>query len=816
MVGVVRALLSGNVPWELKSFTFPAGEHQLRWTYSKNASVSAGTDRCWVDTVDISLLPPPVITSASTVPGEEGENFFYQIEADNSPTGFGLTGTLPDGLVFDPVLGVISGIPTGPGTAEVTIEATNDAGTTSAQLTINVTPPVLTLAESVDAEQFTWLTFGQQNWFPQEVVTSDGLHAAQSGDIVDGQSTTIEATVIGPTSLRFRWKVSSEVDCDFLEISIDGSVKARISGDVDWQEQIVAVPSGTRKVRWTYRKDTSITVGADTGWLDQVIFDGAPQFIGSRTVVGKVGVPFAYRIGAVNTPSLYEVSGLPPGLSVESDTGFISGTPTRNGVFPMSVSVSNVSGTVTDAITVTIEPGAAGSDAFSSSTVLEGAWVRLNATNTDATSEAGEPQHGGKPAGHSVWWSWTAPSTGTAVVSTDGSSFDTTLAVYRGDTLAALSLVAQNDNAKRTNTSLVRFAAVAGETYRIAVDGALAGTVVLSITYDTSAVYTALIRRVNDNVLTGYATLKISGSQRYSGSLFLDGFRYSFRGKLDPGAPTNHQLKGKKAPTLALSLTVNPRTGTDIVAGLVQGNSSTNQFTLVRAMSASDILPGAVANYTAAIQTKVTAPTLPGGIGYASFSLSRTGTVKIKGQLGDGQSFSAGGPIDLDGRLAFFAEPYKAGGNLGGYVTFDQAAPVPSAEGALEWKKTTDLKSKTYPSGFAKGAQFNAVRYVRPAKNSPVLSFTAGLVKFFGSDVAVTPGEQQVTISSANKVTAAGGIPGFSASINAKTGLWSGQVQAGSQKVKFAGALLPSEDLGVGVFIGNLQTGSVTLEPVAP
>jgi hypothetical protein len=310
--------------------------------------------------------------------------------------------------------------------------------------------------------------------------------------------------------------------------------------------------------------------------------------------------------------------------------------------------------------------------------------------------------------------------------------------------------------------------------------------------------------------------MKISGSQQYTGTLLLDGFRYSFRGKLDPGAPTNHSLKGKKAPTLALSLTVNPRTGTDIVSGLVQGNSATNQFTLVRAMAAGDVNPNAAANYTAAIQTKVTAPTLPGGIGYASVSVSRTGSVRVKGQLGDGQSFSAGGPIDIDGRLAFYSEPYKGGGNLGGYVSFDQEATVPSATGTLEWRKVSDLKSKTYPGGFGKAAEFRAFRYVAPPRGASPLSFPAGLVQFAGSDVAVTPDQQPVSLAGGKISPTGAGVPGFKASINSKSGLWSGKFQAGGEKLKFSGALLPSENLGVGVFVGDQQSGSVTLEPPAP
>ena len=56
-------------------------------------------------------------------------------------------------------------------------------------------------------------------------------------------------------------------------------------------------------------------------------------------------------------------------------------------------------------------------------------------------------------------------------VDTAGSSFDTLLGVYTGTAVGALTTVASNDDANGTTQSQVSFAAVAGTTYRIAVDG---------------------------------------------------------------------------------------------------------------------------------------------------------------------------------------------------------------------------------------------------------------------------------------------------------------------------------------------------------
>ena len=91
--------------------------------------------------------------------------------------------------------------------------------------------------------------------------------------------------------------------------------------------------------------------------------------------------------------------------------------------------------------------------------------------NFHATHEPGEPNHITVNAVRSAWWHWAAPSNMTARISTDGSDFDTVLAIYTGNAVNALSLVASNNDAGAGNNSLVTFNATGGTTYRIAVDG---------------------------------------------------------------------------------------------------------------------------------------------------------------------------------------------------------------------------------------------------------------------------------------------------------------------------------------------------------
>jgi len=114
---------------------------------------------------------------------------------------------------------------------------------------------------------------------------------------------------------------------------------------------------------------------------------------------------------------------------------------------------------------------------------LNGPAAVLTGSNIAATKQSGEPNHAGANAttGHSVWWKWTAPGSGSTTIDTLGSNFDTVLAVYTGATITTLSVVAANDDAElldpaapnplRKRTSIVTFNAVSGTTYYIAVDG---------------------------------------------------------------------------------------------------------------------------------------------------------------------------------------------------------------------------------------------------------------------------------------------------------------------------------------------------------
>jgi outer membrane protein assembly factor BamB/subtilisin family serine protease len=115
-------------------------------------------------------------------------------------------------------------------------------------------------------------------------------------------------------------------------------------------------------------------------------------------------------------------------------------------------------------------------DDFRDRARLQGELIQVRAASQGGTVEAGEPTHVGG-AGGTLWWTWTAATSGTVNIDTQGSGFDTVLAVYTGTDLGALTLVEANDNrAGGQVTSSVTFQARAGITYQIVVGGKAAET----------------------------------------------------------------------------------------------------------------------------------------------------------------------------------------------------------------------------------------------------------------------------------------------------------------------------------------------------
>lgn len=87
---------------------------------------------------------------------------------------------------------------------------------------------------------------------------------------------------------------------------------------------------------------------------DNVFAAPKPRITSPDTASGIVGVPFSYQITADQAIATWGATPLPPGLTVNTTTGLISGTPTAVGTTSVGLSATNGNGTGTKTLTLTI------------------------------------------------------------------------------------------------------------------------------------------------------------------------------------------------------------------------------------------------------------------------------------------------------------------------------------------------------------------------------------------------------------------------------------------------------------------------------
>lgn len=235
------------------------------------------------------------------------------------------------------------------------------------------------LAAALNAT-LTPVTGGNADWFSQSVVTHDGVSAAQAGTIGDNQHSFMEATVTGPDTLSFWWKVSSEKGYDFLTVAIDGIDQDAISGEVDWSRMIYPIPAGTHTVRWSYRKDPYAAEGADTGWVDQAVLESDPPAVNSVTPrAGATGVPVNRSVTVVFNKQMNAATDTPATFTLQT------------GGIPV--------------------PGAVRYDAPRQSALFTPDEPLLPATDYTATVTTGVADAAGRPLTSAISWSFSTGAT---------------------------------------------------------------------------------------------------------------------------------------------------------------------------------------------------------------------------------------------------------------------------------------------------------------------------------------------------------------------------------------------------------------------
>jgi len=359
-----------------------SGNYQLVVTNLFGAATSQ------VATLQVSVVPP-VITSATNASGKQGYAFDYWITATGTtPITFGADG-LPDGLSANWTNGEISGIPSVAGVFDIILLATNAAQTTAEVL-------VLTLADDIPGITSPTNAIGQQGvpfsytitatndpaWFSAAPLPTGLTEDTNSGIIsgvplVSGSFAIAigAANIYGSNIETLSLNLASGIPVITSALVINAQQGQPFSYTITASNLPTAFTASPLPVGLSLNAASgvisgvplvtgafTVTIaalnqfGSDQQTLALNLASGAPGITSPLAATGsEEQSDFLYTITATNSPTTFWANDLPTGLSVNTNTGAITGAPLYAGNYTVPIFAANAWGVGTATLQLTIK-----------------------------------------------------------------------------------------------------------------------------------------------------------------------------------------------------------------------------------------------------------------------------------------------------------------------------------------------------------------------------------------------------------------------------------------------------------------------------
>ncbi len=353
--GPVNAMATCTATVSFAPTSVGAKSASLQLNYASSVNFSVG-----LSGTAIAVPVAPTITSAPALPSAT-VNLTYTttLVASGSPTiTWSVTmGALPAGLNLS-TAGILSGTPTAAGTFNFTVQAANGTMPNASQMvSIVIAPPAIlpvmvvtiaptTVAPATDAVVTLTLSLSAVDMFAQLIASGSvtmpiGLVVQAAPAPTNTCSTFTNILTMGSGISFGMGNIPAMGSC-----TITFTVRAAVANTY-----IINIPAGAITANLANTNTSNATLMVSSGV--------APLFTSGPTYpAGTVGSPYSTTFAASGSPaSTWSVTiGTPPaGLTLNSVTGVLSGTPTAVGVTNFTVQAAN--GTMPNAtqmVTITV------------------------------------------------------------------------------------------------------------------------------------------------------------------------------------------------------------------------------------------------------------------------------------------------------------------------------------------------------------------------------------------------------------------------------------------------------------------------------
>jgi hypothetical protein len=325
---------NAGVQWSLSGLGSLSGPTTTAVTYNAPNSVLTAftatitatsiTDSTKSASVQIKVNPLPSVTTTTIPAATAGSAYSIALSESGGTSPFNWTitaGSLPLGLSLSST-GLISGTPTGASSSSVTFQVKDATGVTASQaITVTVNPP------------------------PALTITTSSLPSALVGV---AYSQTLHATGGVPS---YSWSVTAGSLPQGLTLSSAGVISGTPTGT-----------AGTSNFTVTVTDSQTPSHATSSAPLSIVVSEPPLSVTTLSLAVGSVGTAYSQTLQAIGgtPPYTWSISlgSLPAGLSLNANTGTITGVPTTTGTTNFTVKVTDsatpTAGTATAALSITI------------------------------------------------------------------------------------------------------------------------------------------------------------------------------------------------------------------------------------------------------------------------------------------------------------------------------------------------------------------------------------------------------------------------------------------------------------------------------